>query len=60
MGDDKLERKLRKRAKKLLKWARKNGVKRADVYVNALTGFVHAHSGDAVVMDYIRDGETDE
>ena len=43
MSDKKMQRKLRKQAKRLLKWARKNGVDRADVYVNAETEFVHAY-----------------
>lgn len=59
MKKDKLERKLRKKAVKLLRWARKNGVDSVDVYVNPLTGFVHAYSGNASLIDFIRDGEAD-
>ena len=54
---DKIERKLRKMAVKLLRWAQKNGVDSVDVYVNPLTGFVHAYSGNASFIDFIRDGE---
>ena len=59
MGDDKLERKLRKRAKRLLRWAHKNDIhERVGVYVNPDSGFAHAFAsnGKATVSEYLDGG----
>lgn len=53
MNDKKMQRKLRKRAKRLLRWARKNGVGCVDIYVNAESGFMHAYGPDgATVLEF--------
>lgn len=43
MNNEKVERKLRKHARKLLRLARKANASRADVYVNAESGFMHCY-----------------
>lgn len=43
MRTKKVERKLKKHARKLLRLARKADMDRADVYVNAETGFMHCY-----------------
>lgn len=60
MNDKKMQRKLRKQCKKLLKWARKNGVGRVDVYVNAETEFAHAYIPDGASYIDFMGGEPDE
>ena len=53
MSDKKMQRKLRKQAKRLLKWARKNGVDRVDIYVNAVDGFMHVYGPEgATVLEF--------
>ena len=59
MTEKRMQRKLRKQCKKLLKWAKKNGVERVDVYVCADSGFMHAYipGGESYIsfMDEVRD-----
>lgn len=43
MRTKKIERKLKKHARKLLRLARKADMDRADVYVNAESGFMHCY-----------------
>jgi hypothetical protein len=58
--EKKLHRKLRKRGMKLIEWARRNGIDRVDVYVNAESGFFHVYVPDGEsVLDFV-DGEADE
>jgi hypothetical protein len=59
MKPKKLERKLRKQAKRLLRWAHKNGIhERVDVYINPDSGFAHAFvsNGEATVFEYLDGG----
>lgn len=56
--DKRMERKLRKKGRKLLRWARKNGIDRVDIYVNAESGFMHCYTGDgstACVLEFMRE-----
>lgn len=34
-----------------------NSIERVDVYVNTLTGFVHAYNDNTSLIDFISDGE---
>ena len=53
MDEKKLERELRKRCRKLIKWARKNGIEeRVDLYVNPKNGFYHGYTGPISVIEF--------
>ena len=60
MSDKKMRRKLRKQCKRLLKWCKRNGVGRVDVYVNAESEFVHAYIPDGPSYIDFMGGELDE
>lgn len=53
MDEKKLERKLRKRCRKLIKLARKNGFDEpVSIYVNPKSGFYHGHIGPISVIEF--------
>jgi len=53
MDEKKLERKLRKRCRKLIKWARRNGLdKPVSLYVNPKSGFYHGYTGPISVIEF--------
>ena len=53
MDEKKLERKLRKRCRKLIKWACKNGFDEpVSIYVNPKSGFYHGHIGPISVIEF--------
>ena len=53
MDEKKLERELRKRCLKLVKWARKNGIDEpVSLYVNPKSGFYHGYTGPISVIEF--------
>ena len=53
MDEKKLERKLRKRCRKLIKWARENGFDEpVSLYVNPKSGFYHGYTGPISVIEF--------
>lgn len=53
MDEKELKRKLRKRARKLVKWARRNGIDEpVSLYVNPKSGFYHGYTGPVDVIEF--------
>ena len=53
MDEKKLERKLRKRCRKLVKWACKSGIDEpVSIYVNPKSGFYHGYTGPISVIEF--------
>ena len=53
MDEKKLERKIRKRCRKLIKWARRNGFDEpVSIYVNPKNGFYHGYIGLVDVIEF--------
>lgn len=53
MDEKKLERKLRKRCLKLIKWARENGIDEpVSLYANPKSGFYHGYTDSISVIEF--------